>query len=152
MTPKQGRYRDYIGWLKAQSQQSLELFWKDQLREINGPTLLASAIAPRPDPSLTGHQPLYLRWDREQTAYLREQAQRLRVTLNTLIQAAWLLLLQRYTGQQTVCFGATVAGRPASLDNADAMLGLLLTPYPLCKARSRVSGSTTGWHSCNAAT
>ena len=133
-TPKQGRYRDYIGWLKAQSQTRLERFWKDQLREVNGPTLLASAIAPRPDSGLTGHAPLYLRWDREQTAYLREQAQRLRVTPNTLIQAAWLLLLQRFTGQQTVCFGATVAGRPASLNNADEMLGLFINTLPVVQS------------------
>ncbi len=151
-TPKQGRYRDYIGWLKAQSQTSLELFWKDQLREVNGPTLLASAIAPRPDSSLTGHEPLYLRWDREQTAYLRAQAQRLRVTPNTLIQAAWLLLLQRFTGQQTVCFGATVAGRPASLNNADEMLGLFINTLPVVQSpdpRQRVDDWLAQLQSCN---
>lgn len=151
-TPKQGRYRDYIGWLKAQSQQSLERFWKDQLREVNGPTLLASAIAPRPDPSLTGHEPLYLRWGREQTACLREQAQQLRVTPNTLIQAAWLLLLQRYTGQQTVCFGATVAGRPSSLDNADEMLGLFINTLPVVQSpqpSQRVDDWLAQLQSCN---
>ncbi|WP_050507433.1 non-ribosomal peptide synthetase [Pseudomonas syringae] len=149
---KKGRYRDYIGWLKAQSQPRLERFWKDQLREVNGPTLLASAIAPRPDPGLTGHEPLYLRWDAEQTTLLREQAQKLRVTPNTLIQAAWLLLLQRFTGQQTVCFGATVAGRPASLDNADEMLGLFINTLPVVQSphpTERVCDWLAQLQSCN---
>ncbi|WP_144175962.1 condensation domain-containing protein, partial [Pseudomonas sp. Kh13] len=59
------------------------------------------------------------------------QAQRLRITPNTLIQATWLLLLQRYTGQATVCFGATVAGRPAGLPGADEMLGLFINTLPV---------------------
>jgi amino acid adenylation domain-containing protein len=131
---KRGRYRDYISWLKAQSQTRLESFWKGQLQALSGPTLLAGAIAPRPAAGLSGHEPLYLKWDRQQTAKLREQAQRLRVTPNTLVQAAWLLLLQRYTGQQTVCFGATVAGRPSSLDHADEMLGLFINTLPVIQS------------------
>jgi non-ribosomal peptide synthetase component F len=74
---------------------------------------------------------LYLQWDEAQTGHLRESAQRLRVTPNTLIQAAWLLLLQRYTGQDTVCFGATVAGRPASLPGSEDMLGLFINTLPI---------------------
>ena len=149
---KHGRYRDYIGWLKAQSQQTLENFWKDQLQSLSGPTLLASAIAPRPEAGLKGHEPLYLNWDQQQTTYLREQAQRLRVTPNTLIQATWLLLLQRYTGQQTVCFGATVAGRPASLDHADEMLGLFINTLPVIQSpdpRQRVGDWLAQLQACN---
>jgi amino acid adenylation domain-containing protein len=131
LAPKQGRYRDYIAWLKNQSQQTLEHFWKDQLQPLSGPTLLATSIAPAAQTGLAGHEALYLKWDTEQTRRLREQAQRLRITPNTLIQAAWLLLLQRYTGQATVCFGATVAGRPASLDHADEMLGLFINTLPI---------------------
>jgi hypothetical protein len=37
--------------------------------------------------------------DAEQTRRLGEFARQQKVTLNTLIQAAWLLLLQRLTGQ-----------------------------------------------------
>ncbi len=139
-----GRYRDYIGWLRAQSQTRLETYWKDQLQALSGPTLLAATIAPRPAACLSGHEPLYLKWDRQQTASLREQAQRLRVTPNTLIQAAWLLLLQRYTGQQTVCFGATVAGRPSSLDHADEILGLFINTLPVIQS-PQPSQSVTQW-------
>ncbi len=53
------------------------------------------------------------------------------MTLNTLVQAAWLLLLQRYTGQQRVAFGATVAGRPAQLAGADSLLGLFINTLPV---------------------
>ncbi|UXY50549.1 non-ribosomal peptide synthetase [Pseudomonas tohonis] len=129
--PRRGRYRDYIAWLQAQPGEPLEAFWRQKLQALEGPTLLADHLAPRPDANGVGHQALYLHWDRDATQHLREQAQRLRVTPNTLIQAAWLLLLQRCTGQATVCFGATVAGRPTNLPGADEMLGLFINTLPI---------------------
>ncbi|WP_434547967.1 amino acid adenylation domain-containing protein, partial [Pseudomonas qingdaonensis] len=128
---KRGQYRDHIQWLQNQSQASLEQFWKHKLHDLEGPTLLAGSIAPRPAGDLQGHAALYLHWDEARTQRLREQTQRLRITPNTLIQAVWLLLLQRYTGQPTVCFGATVAGRPASLPGAEEMLGLFINTLPI---------------------
>ncbi|VVP79795.1 D-alanine--poly(phosphoribitol) ligase subunit 1 [Pseudomonas fluorescens] len=131
---KQGRYRDYIAWLQAQPQAALEQFWKTRLHGLESPTLLAECVYPRPQADLTGHAALYLDWDPQRTRVLREQAQRLRVTPNTLVQAVWLILLQRYSGRQQVCFGATVAGRPASLPGAEQMLGLFINTLPIIQA------------------
>ncbi|UVM20188.1 non-ribosomal peptide synthase/polyketide synthase [Pseudomonas wadenswilerensis] len=128
---RQGRYRDYIDWLQRQSAVSRQAFWQERLRELEGPTLLASSIGPQPAPGLQGHDALYLKWDEAQTQVFKAAAQRLRVTPNTLVQAAWLLLLQRYSGQQTVSFGAVVAGRPASLAGANEMLGLFINTLPI---------------------
>ncbi|MGO3988222.1 amino acid adenylation domain-containing protein [Pseudomonas sp. SAS7] len=128
------RYGEYIRWLSDQSQESLEQFWRSKLRELDGPTHLTGCVSPQPEGSMVGHHALYLTWDAQRTRQLREQAQRLRVTPNTLIQAAWLLVLQRYTGQSTVCFGATVAGRPASLAGADEMLGLFINTLPVVQS------------------
>jgi len=62
---------------------------------------------------------------------MQQFCRQLRITPNTLIQGAWLLLLQRYTGQRRVAFGATVAGRPESLPHADSMLGLFINTLPV---------------------
>ncbi|WP_430540209.1 amino acid adenylation domain-containing protein, partial [Pseudomonas entomophila] len=139
-----GRYRDYIQWLARQPQEALEQFWRNQLGDFDSPTHLASTLGPRPDAGLDGHAALYLDWDAARTARLREQAQALRVTPNTLIQATWLLLLQRYTGQASVCFGATVAGRPASLPGANDMLGLFINTLPVIQ-RPQPDASLQQW-------
>ncbi|MFV3291893.1 non-ribosomal peptide synthase/polyketide synthase [Pseudomonas sp. NY11955] len=128
------RFGDYIRWLQAQPQAELEAFWTQKLAALESPTLLEQALSPRPDANLSGHAALYLHWDAQRTQRLRNLAQRLRVTPNTLVQAAWLLLLQRYSGQQTVCFGATVAGRPANLPGVDNMLGLFINTLPVVQA------------------
>lgn len=59
------------------------------------------------------------------------------MTLNTLVQSAWLLLLQRYTGQETVCFGATVAGRPMELSGIEQQIGLFINTLPVICRRAR---------------
>uniref|UniRef100_UPI003139A298 amino acid adenylation domain-containing protein n=1 Tax=Pseudomonas sp. TH05 TaxID=2796371 RepID=UPI003139A298 len=134
LPPKHGRYRDYIAWLQAQPQEQLEHFWRQKLHGLQSSTELADCLYPKPDPELAGHAALYLDWSPEQTRLLREQAQRLRVTPNTLVQAVWLILLQRYCGREQVCFGATVAGRPASLPASEHMLGLFINTLPIVQS------------------
>ncbi|MDD0977468.1 non-ribosomal peptide synthetase, partial [Pseudomonas fontis] len=126
-----GRYRDFIEWLVNQDRDDLERFWKARLQPLEEPTLLSQAVHPRHVQDLPGHQALYSYWDEVQTTRLQQHCRRLRITLNTLVQGAWLLVLQRYTGQRTVTFGATVAGRPESLPGADSMLGLFINTLPV---------------------
>ncbi|MCA1453646.1 non-ribosomal peptide synthase/polyketide synthase [Bradyrhizobium sp. BRP22] len=132
-TANPSRYRDYIAWLLAQDAQAAERFWRGQLKAFDEPTQLADAFGSRRHQA-PGHQRCYTRLGEEATAALKAFARRERITLNTLVQGVWALLLQRYTGQQTVTFGVTVAGRPASLDGSDQMLGLFINTLPVIEA------------------
>ena len=62
---------------------------------------------------------------------LQALARQHRLTLNTFIQGAWALLLSRYSCEDDVLFGTTVAGRPASLDGVESMVGLFLNVLPV---------------------
>ncbi|HTU57061.1 MAG TPA: condensation domain-containing protein, partial [Polyangiales bacterium] len=66
-----------------------------------------------------------------ETEALQALAQRERVTVNVLVQAAWALLLQRYTAQSSVVFGATTSGRPHDLAGSEQMLGLFINTLPV---------------------
>ncbi|NWD27691.1 non-ribosomal peptide synthetase, partial [Pseudomonas yamanorum] len=125
---RNGRYRDYIAWLQRQDSQAGERFWKEQLATLDEPTRLASTSqAPRGE----GYGDHYAVIDAQQTRRLGDFARRQKVTLNTLVQAAWSLLLQRRTGQSTVAFGATVAGRPADVPGALQQVGLFINTLPV---------------------
>ncbi|QWA30646.1 non-ribosomal peptide synthetase [Pseudomonas sp. RC3H12] len=123
------RYRDYIQWLQGQDQQASETFWRAQVAELDEPTRLVQAF--KSSAQGRGHGSLALRFEPQQTQQLADFAREQRVTLNTLVQAAWLLLLQRYTGQASVAFGATVAGRPAELAGVEEQLGLFINTLPV---------------------
>ncbi|TDJ74246.1 amino acid adenylation domain-containing protein [Pseudomonas putida] len=122
-------FRHYLAWLQAQDDAASERFWRHYLAELEQPTLLAGAVGR----GHYGHG--FAQWHCAFGAARSEQLQALAkdagVTLNTLIQAAWLVLLQRHAGQPTVCVGATVAGRPHDLAGAQDMLGLFINTLPL---------------------
>ncbi|NVZ51279.1 non-ribosomal peptide synthetase, partial [Pseudomonas sp. B6002] len=128
LAPIRGHYRDYIAWLQAQDASASEAFWKGQLAALQTPTHLARTASP--DPSLAKGA-VHLALTAAQTTQLKAFAQAHKVTLNTLVQAAWLLLLQRQTGQDTVAFGATVSGRPAGLQGVEQQVGLFINTLPV---------------------
>ena len=53
------------------------------------------------------------------------------LTLNTMIQVAWGILLGRLTGRDDVVFGVTVSGRPAEIAGIESMVGLFINTLPL---------------------
>ena len=123
------RYSDYIRWLQGQDAAATERFWREQLGELNEPTRLAQAF--KGNGAGEGYGEYLDNLDAGLSRRLGEFAREQRVTLNTLVQAAWLLLLQRYTGQSAVTFGATVAGRPAELTGVEEQLGLFINTLPV---------------------
>ena len=124
-----GRYRDYIAWLAGNPAAASERFWREQLAPLQSPTSLAAAIAlENPGQGTAEHRSQLSSATSER---LRQFARQRKVTLSSLLQAAWLLLLQRYTGQACVAFGATVAGRPAELPGIEQQLGLFINTLPV---------------------
>ncbi|MDG5498192.1 non-ribosomal peptide synthase/polyketide synthase [Marinobacter sp. BGYM27] len=123
-------YGDYFRWLARQDAEQNAYFWRGQLAEMGDPTRLMQFI--RSDQNAQaddGEVVLTL----ERSA-LDTFARQHHLTLNTLVQAAWTLLLQRYTGQRQVIFGATVSGRPAQVANADRLMGLFINTLPVIQA------------------
>jgi amino acid adenylation domain-containing protein/non-ribosomal peptide synthase protein (TIGR01720 family) len=140
--PGGGRYRDYIAWLQRQDGQLSEDFWSGQLAALQEPTRLARAATAGEKQS--GHGDHFLTLDVQRTQALETFARQQKVTVNTLVQAAWLLLLQRYTGHEAVAFGATVAGRPADLPGIEQQVGLFINTLPVIGA-PRPDQSVGSW-------
>ncbi|MCU0488382.1 MAG: amino acid adenylation domain-containing protein [Anaerolineales bacterium] len=121
-------YREYINWLQKQDPASAEAYWRGLLRGLDAPThLIYDPFASQKSSNL--EEEIHL--SKELTASLGALARRERLTLSTLIQAAWALLLSRYSGEQDVLFGATVSGRPADLAGAESIIGLFINTLPV---------------------
>ena len=138
-------YGDYIRWLQSQDAAATEAFWRGALGQVDGPTLLAEhARAPEATPSEPAYAKIHTRIDAARTRALQAFARRERVTPNTVVQAAWALAISQFTGRDGVVFGATVAGRPATLPGAQEMLGLFINTIPVHV--SHALGMTLGDH------
>jgi amino acid adenylation domain-containing protein/non-ribosomal peptide synthase protein (TIGR01720 family) len=124
-------YRDYIEWIGRQDLKAAETFWRDVLRGFAAPTPLAIDSRPRAGGSRDSHGESRRMLTPDTTAALQTLARQQRVTLNTIVQAVWALILGRYSGQQDVLFGATVSGRPPDLRGVEAMVGLFINTLPV---------------------
>lgn len=126
-------YRDYFQWLANRDAAASERFWRDQLKDLSEPTRLAPLLA-GPDTVPTQNAGLATVTLAPDPAPLQTFARQRQVTLNTLVQAAWTLILQRYTGSRQVTFGATVSGRPAAVTGMEHQLGLFINTLPVRQA------------------
>src|SRR5690606_31443626 len=131
-----------IAWLGRQDVEADQAYWHAQLASLDEPTRLAQSIAH--GSGERGHASQYLHLDAERTQRLNDFARQQQVTLNTLVQAAWLVLLQRYRRQPSVCVGATVAGRPSEVTGVEQQVGLFINTLPVI-AKPRPDYSVAYW-------
>jgi amino acid adenylation domain-containing protein/non-ribosomal peptide synthase protein (TIGR01720 family) len=122
-------FRDFIAWLDRQDLSKAEAFWREKLKGFDAPTPLVIDHATSGEMEAAGE--IELRLSEETTGRLQSLARKHGVTLNTILTGAWALLLNRYSQEETVVFGATVAGRPPSLSGVETMVGLLINTLPV---------------------
>ena len=134
-TPQLSRaqpFRTYIEWLADQDHAAAKSFWRNNLAGFSEPTPLPGAhLQQLPADTLPDFAELQLQIDASKIIQLRQLAQQSRLTLNTLVQGVWAMLLSRYSGEQDVLFGATSSGRPANLPGVASMVGLFLNTLPV---------------------
>jgi amino acid adenylation domain-containing protein/thioester reductase-like protein len=127
--PRVAPYRDYLAWLARRDRDAATAAWRRSLAGVEGPTLLSgreSHPVATEAPSRT-----VLELDDELSRALRATALDHGLTLNTLVQCAWGLVLARSTGRRDVLFGTTVSGRPAELPGVEGMVGLFINTVPV---------------------
>ncbi|WP_406015632.1 amino acid adenylation domain-containing protein [Streptomyces sp. NBC_00984] len=123
--PPAAPYRDYLVWLGGQDRNKAEAAWGASLEGLERPALLAPA---GPD-TAPDRSRLWLTAALTETLVRRAAAAG--VTLNTLVQVSWALVLARLTGSRDLVFGAVVSGRPHDLPGVESMVGLFINTLPV---------------------
>ncbi|MEM8908412.1 MAG: condensation domain-containing protein, partial [Bacteroidota bacterium] len=125
-------FEDYIHYINARDEAEEETFWTNYLEDFQQASLLPFVASDLERNKGVGEQPLLdLNYDSEATERIRHFAQQNHLTVNTLVQGIWSLLLSTYTGQNTTTFGVTVSGRPGSLVGAEERVGMFINTIPL---------------------
>ncbi|GAA4033864.1 non-ribosomal peptide synthetase [Allokutzneria multivorans] len=134
-------FSDYLRWLGEQSPDAATEHWRGVLAGFENPTPLPFDRAPvdahRSESSASVQ--LDVRADK-----LNAVARSGGLTVNTLVQGAWALLLARYSGEQDVVFGTTVSGRPAELPGVESIVGMFINTVPT-RVRVRDNENALAW-------
>ncbi len=120
-------FSSFIRWLGERDAEEAERYWTAELGGVTGPTRVVGERRTRN----TGFATEGFALTRQESDRLRAFARTQRVTVNTLVQGAWGLLLSRYSGDTEVVFGGTMSLRPAQVGRVEAMVGLMINTLPM---------------------
>ncbi|WP_018786782.1 non-ribosomal peptide synthetase [Micromonospora sp. CNB394] len=124
-------FRDYVAWLRGRDLDTAARFWRDHLAGFDGPTPVVAAVG-RPDPVVgTEFAKQRIPLDPVTHEALAEYCRVHRLTVNTVIQGAWLLLMAAYTGRRDVVLGVTSSGRATEFPGVDTVSGLCMNTLPV---------------------
>ncbi|MGY4310271.1 amino acid adenylation domain-containing protein/non-ribosomal peptide synthase protein (TIGR01720 family) [Bradyrhizobium sp. USDA 4369] len=131
-----GRRKDYLAWLAAQDREAAIGAWLEALSGLNQPVRLAGVAAPGDGPRVQ----IRHRLAPDMEAGLLTLARTNNLTVNTVMQVAWAILLGRLTRRNDVVFGITIGGRPADLPGIESSVGLFINTLPLRVVLSQDEG------------
>jgi amino acid adenylation domain-containing protein len=129
--PAEDKYEDYIRYLERIDKDAEEHYWRSYLQGVTEGSLLPFVKKVNTDGEVTGNFKSIVKiLDKAATTLIHNFAKNNRVTINTLMQGAWALLLNRYTNSDNVLYGVVVSGRPEQLPNVEQRVGLFINTIP----------------------
>ncbi|MFF2073696.1 non-ribosomal peptide synthase/polyketide synthase [Kitasatospora sp. NPDC058162] len=128
--PVRRPFADFLGWLRERDLPAAEAHWSAALDGFTARTPLPYDRRPTGAHRARSGAAVHRALDGPLSARLRERAAAAGLTVNTVVEGAWALLLARHGGGEDVVFGTTVSGRPADLPGVESMIGLFINTVP----------------------
>ena len=126
--PPAPAFSAYLAWVQRQDKAAARDAWRRYLGGIDGSTRVAPPVAA----DAANQQAQYdARLSQDLTTALEQLARQLGLTLATVLQAAWAILLSRLTNRDDVVYGMVSSGRHAQVPGIERMLGLVITTTPV---------------------
>ncbi|MEH2290136.1 SDR family NAD(P)-dependent oxidoreductase [Nostoc sp.] len=128
-------FRDYIDWLQQQNISKAENFWRQALQGVKTPTPLTYIEKlekiERSSTQEVRYSEEIIQLSARTTQALQSFATQHHLTLATIINGIWAVLLSRYTCCNNILYGCTVTGRPADLQGVESMVGMFVNTLPI---------------------
>ncbi|MGD1912881.1 MAG: condensation domain-containing protein [Rivularia sp. (in: cyanobacteria)] len=124
-------FKDYIKWLKQQDLSKAEKFWRQQLSGVKKPTPLTNLYSNNLSYVEERYEDIQTSLSEATTMNLDLLARQHHLTMNTLVQGAWAILLSNYSCKNDVVYGCTVSGRPVDLEGSESMVGEMVNTLPV---------------------
>jgi amino acid adenylation domain-containing protein/non-ribosomal peptide synthase protein (TIGR01720 family) len=135
------QYSSYIKWLREQDREAGLKYWQHYLEGCEEPTVVPRLAGSPPAGQYVLEEYRYT-VDPVLTDRLKGIASQYRVTMSTLMQTVWGLLLQVTNNTDDVVYGAVVSGRPAEVQGIERMVGLFINTVPV---RIKADGGWVFW-------
>ena len=123
-------YSEFIKWLETWNKEKAWEFWKEYLDGYDRTVGLPKYSKPGKEIEYKLEE-YSLVIDEELTTFLVMAAHENQVTINTMLQTLWGILLQKMNQTDDVVFGAVVSGRPHQVEDVEKVVGLFINTIPV---------------------
>ncbi|MFI6584453.1 amino acid adenylation domain-containing protein [Embleya sp. NPDC050493] len=124
-------FRDFLRWLGTRDHDAARDAWSAYLGDVTEPTLLAGPRPPGDDATPASAGEIHREVPAALATRLAARAREAGVTVGTLYESAWGLLLGRLTGRDDTVFGALVSGRHPDVEGIETTVGVLFNTVPV---------------------
>ncbi len=125
-------FRDYVTALTQEDVAAAQTYWKNRLKDFKTPTIISQSEKLNLSASVQAlHAEARLDMTDLETERLLTFGKQNQLTLNTLVQGAWALVLAKHTQQRDICFGITITHRPVDLAGVQDMVGIFINSLPM---------------------
>lgn len=122
------QYDKYIEWLQKQNKKSAVDYWKEYLKDFNSQSSIPKLKNKEDGYDLKEESYIF---DKEIAANLRILANENEVTLSTVINILWGLVVQAYNKSDDALFGMVISGRGVPIEGIESMIGLFINTVPM---------------------
>lgn len=121
-------YWHYIDWLEHKNKLGYEQFWRNHLEDFS-PCPMTITTNVQQKKSLFSEEKIYL--SQKLSSELTVFAKNTEITLNSIFQGTWALLLHYYANSNDLVFGTIRACRHIPPLKSESMVGLLINNVPM---------------------
>jgi hypothetical protein len=134
LSPRGAPFRNVVSYFEQQSQEEAGRYWAEYLEGTEPcyfPPMTERSMA---ESGATDHRDEMVQVPDLDAGAVHAFCEAWEITPATVIQTAWALVLSRYTGSATPCFGTLSSGRDLPIDGINDIFGPLVTMLS-CRVR-----------------
>ncbi|MGB5928659.1 MAG: amino acid adenylation domain-containing protein [Cyclobacteriaceae bacterium] len=124
-------YGDYLSWLQEKNQSEGLRHWQNQLSDYENLASLPQISQKDDLPGADEQESIYFAIPENTGKALNSTSKKYGVSLNTIFQTAWGVLLAKFNNTNDVVFGSVVSGRPSDIEGIENMVGLFINTIPV---------------------
>ena len=126
---KRRSYKDFVRWLKEQSEDKYKEFWTNQLKDYRTEySILQNQVESKQVDECKCFQ---FKVPKEVEQAIKVYFSDEKLTLADLVYSIWGLWLYKNEYIKDIVFGITVSGRPIELEGIDDVMGVFINTVPL---------------------
>ncbi len=122
-------FAGYVKWLEQKDRQKSRAYWRQYLDDYQNEIKLPFTL---PYPA-SDNQRVRAAFElpKDLVDGIQHLSRQLQVSLNSILQGVWAILLAKYNDCDDVVFAVAVSGRPGEIEHVEQMVGLFINTIPV---------------------